>query len=725
MSPTGYAWLIPLLPALAAVLILLFGYRLGERVSAWLCIAMVALSTLLSAALLVQVHRAAPVWHAPALPVVSELERDVAAASRELAQLKRLGASAGRLEPLRRELQSLQGELTRAKEDALIREALPAFPFTAEIAWITLSGEAGVTLGLLLDPLAALMALMVSLTALLIHLFSLAYMRGQARYPTFFAYLSLFSAAMLGMVMSKNLFHVLLFWELMGLMSYLLIGFFFKRKAAQQAMKKAFLTTKVADLAFLAAVFWLYREFGTLDIPTLQALAPGVLEGAAGTAFAIGLLLLVGAMGKSAQFPLHVWLLDAMEGPTPVSAMIHAATMVAAGVFLLARTFAVLELGGVLPLVAFIGAFTALFAAALAPAYADIKKILAFSTVSQLGLMFLALGAWGWTAAIVHLVAHAFFKALLFLAAGSMIHGSGTQDIFRMHALARFMPHTRLTFIVGGLSLAGIVPFAGFWTKDEVMLAVKGVAATDALYGLMVVMAYAAAFLTAFYIARTYLIAFEREAADSPWEAAPWNQGARDELNLTAAEVEDERRHEAHEPHPTPHESPWPMTASLWALAAGATLFGLLASPLLGQPVQRFVYRGAAPHLEPLSAMWPGFLLGTLVALSGLASAWLLYGSARQPLRAPSWLTQALQKRLYLDRAYYRLFADPLTRLAQPVAWADRRLLDGTIDLAAFLVAVVADALRRAQTGRLEHYAWTMAVGTVILVLAVTLGGGG
>jgi len=733
VSPLSYAWLIPLLPALAFVINILFGYRLGKR-AAWLSVVLLALATLLAVALLVQVRQAAPVWDAAGLLRMAEVETRIAVVQ---------GQAAARME-----LAALEAELATLAAAALVREAAPDFPFVSELAWLSIGGQEGIPFGFLLDPLAAMLVLMVALVSLLIHLFSIGYMAGETRFPTFFAYLSLFSAAMLAMVMSRNLFHILLFWELMGVMSYLLIGFYYKKIAAQQAMKKAFLVTKLADLGLLIGIFWLYRHFGTLDLVRLTELAPSLLAGAGGVATAIGLLLFVGAMGKSAQFPLHVWLLDAMEGPTPVSAMIHAATMVAAGVYLIARATPILVMGEALPVIAWVGGLTALLAAILALAFTDVKKILAWSTASQLGLMFVGLGVFGWAAAVFHLVTHAFFKALLFLGAGSMIHGSGTQDIFEMDRLKRAMPATRATFIIGALSLIGVVPFAGFWSKDKILLALKDALGTGYGFELLLVLAYLAVFLTALYTTRLYLLAFEQPSRPSPWRAAAWHQGGLAELNLSAKEVEHDKKFNHSQPHP-PHESGWQMLTPLWLLALGATVLGLLGSPLLGNPLQTFVYYGDKPYLAPLSKQWLGFVLGTVVALAGITVAWLLYGSEKLSLRAPAPLTRLLQ-RLYLDQLYYRLLADPATRLAQPLAWFDLKVLDhyvdllaqvaGTrlaqplawfdlkvldrlVDLLAHAVAVLGAALRRLQTGRLDHYAWTIAAAALALMVTLSLGG--
>ncbi len=706
MNVFSYAWLIPVLPALGFIASLLFGYRLGQRGAAYLTVALLLVSSLLATALLFQTRQAAPNWDRAVVIEIGELEK-------ELGYLG-LSGSADQVEALQERIHALEAL-------AQTKAAAPNFPFKTEVAWLSFQNAPDIPLGFYIDPFAALMTFMVAFVSLLIHLFSIEYMQGEARYPTFFAYLSLFSAAMLAMVMSSNLFHVLLFWELMGVMSYLLIGFFYKKIAAQQAMKKAFLVTKLADLGLLLGIFWIYRVFGTLDIATIQAAAPGLLAGATGAATGIGLLLFIGAMGKSAQFPLHVWLLDAMEGPTPVSAMIHAATMVAAGVYVMARVFPILELGNALMTVAWIGAITALFAALLAPAFADIKKILAWSTVSQLGLMFLALGAFGWVAAVFHLVAHAFFKALLFLCAGSMIHGSGTQDIFEMDKLKKHMPATRLTFIIGALSLAGVLPFAGFWSKDEVLLSVKTAMVQDGTYTLLLIMAYAASLLTAFYISRAYLIAFEQPRQDSPWKRASWNQGALGVLNMRMDEVRHDESLEHHSPS-QPHESGWHITTALWLLAGSATVFGLLGSPLLGNPLQSFVYYGSVPHIESLSAQMLGFVLGTAVALAGIALAALLYVRPG-PQRAPVALTRALQQRLYIDQLYYRVLAQPLTKLAAPVTSLDRHMIDGLVDSLARLTTNLGQLLRRLQTGKLEHYSYTLVAAALVLLIALSLGG--
>jgi NADH-quinone oxidoreductase subunit L len=347
------AILIPVLPALGWLIISVFSKALGSKGSAWLATTLMALSAAIAIGLFVEISSAAPNWKAEPLEKLYKLEHKAKTAEAEKPTETVTPVEGETLEPAIEPISALTEEAERKAE--LLREALPSsnralsgFPFVREWSWLSIKGEAGLPFGLYLDQTAGILLLMVSIVAFLIHLFSVGYMAGEERYPTFFAYINLFAAAMLAMVMAKNLFHVLLFWEIMGVMSYLLIGFFYKKKTAQQAMKKAFMTVRVGDLAFMAGLFWLYSSFKTLDIPTiLEAGASGELLRVLGVTAAggIGLLLFIAAMGKSAQFPLHVWLADAMEGPTPVSAMIHAATMVAAGVYLVARAYRFSRLG--------------------------------------------------------------------------------------------------------------------------------------------------------------------------------------------------------------------------------------------------------------------------------------------------------------------------------------------------------------------------------------------
>ncbi len=370
------------------------------------------------------------------------------------------------------------------------------------------------TVGVLLDPLTAIMLVVVTGVSLLVQVYSMGYMRDDPGFARYFAYMSLFTASMLGLVLASNVILLFVFWELVGLGSYLLIGFWFQRPAAAAAAKKAFLMTRLGDFGFLLAIMYL---FFNADAFAAQGLNPLVIADiyeavggdliAAGVAGWIAVGLFAGAAGKSAQFPLHTWLPDAMEGPTPVSALIHAATMVAAGVFLVARFMPLFELSQeAMTLVALIGGVTALFAASMGLVATDIKRVLAYSTVSQLGYMMLALGVGAYGPALFHLFTHAFFKALLFLGSGSVNHATGTFDMRYMGGLRKVMPWTHATFLVGALSLAGVFPLAGFWSKDEIL---AHALAGDGVGRLVFVLALAAVFMTAFYIFRALFLTFE------------------------------------------------------------------------------------------------------------------------------------------------------------------------------------------------------------------------
>jgi len=666
VSYVELSYWIPLLPALGFAVLILFGRSLPGRLAGWLATGVMAVSAVLALGLLRDVALAAPHWDLAAI-------------------------------------------FSGQSESALLAPGSPDFPFRLEWNWLAIKGQAGIPLVIYVDALAAIVTAMVALASLFIHMFSIGYMWGEERYHTFFAFLQLFSAAMLAFVLAGNFFHSLLAWEVMGLMSYLLIGFLYKKKTAQQAQKKAFITTKLADLGFMIGLFWLYLLIGNFDLADLAsehtlALIP------AGTAAVIGLLVFVASVGKSAQFPLHVWLLDAMEGPTPVSAMIHAATMVSAGVYLTARFYPLLIHGHALMVVAWVGAITALFAAVIAPAFADVKKILAWSTVSQLGYMFLGLGVFGWAAAMFHLVAHAFFKALLFLGSGSMIHGAKTQDIFEMNRLKKYMPWTYLTFLVGSLALMGIPPFAGFWSKDLVLHAAEEHAPILWLMGLT------AAFFTAFYTTRLIVIAFHKPAMPSPWKAAAWTKGAP-WLNLGPADAPpDPEPPQGHHPH----ESGFEMVTALVSLAILSIVVGLWGSPWADYGLLKLLYWGDAPEILPVGKLLSGYVIGTLVALSGIGLAWYWY-AAGDPLkqRAPLWLTRALQRRLYIDEFYYKVVAALGQSPTYVLAFFDRWVIDGLVDLSGWLALVASSFLRYLQSGRFAVYAFYMLLG----VLALYLGG--
>ena len=373
-----------------------------------------------------------------------------------------------------------------------------------DISWLVV-GDLNIHLGLIVDSLTAVMLVVVTGVSLMVQIYSQGYMHGDPGYHRYYAWMSLFTASMLGVVMADNLLLVFVFWELVGLCSYLLIGFWFHRPAARNAATKAFVVTRLGDFGFLAAILVLFYNTGTFDIAELHSLAiTGALAGTTLTWAAIGIFS--GAVGKSAQFPLHVWLPDAMEGPTPVSALIHAATMVAAGIFLVARTFPLFEHSiEALTTVAIIGGFTALFAATMGLVMTDIKRVLAYSTISQLGYMMLGLGAGGIAIGIFHLFNHAFFKALLFLGAGSVNHATGTFDLRLMGGLRKVMPWTYATFLIASLSIAGIWPLAGFWSKDEIL------ASSLANQPILFYLAMLTVFMTAFYMFRVVFLTFGGE----------------------------------------------------------------------------------------------------------------------------------------------------------------------------------------------------------------------
>ena len=404
------------------------------------------------------------------------------------------------------------------------------------------AGDLVVNLGVRVDGLTAVMLVVVTTVAFLVQVYSTGYMQGDHGYGRYFAHMCLFTFSMLGLVLADNLFQMFIFWELVGLCSYLLIGFWFHKPSAAAAAKKAFIVTRIGDLGLLAALLLVWTRAGTFDVTAIQEWATsGEPEGYIVTLFALGLF--AGAAGKSAQFPLHVWLPDAMEGPTPVSALIHAATMVAAGVYLVARFFPVFEAShDAAQFVAWIGAVTALVAATIALVQTDFKRVLAYSTVSQLGYMMLALGTFGYVAAIFHLFTHAFFKALLFLGSGSVNHATNTFDMRQMGGLKKHMPVTYWTFIIGSLSLAGIFPLAGFWSKDEILLDAWRHDRALWVIGLSV------AFLTAFYMFRAIFLTFHGEY-----------KGGQ------PVDHHDEDSH-FHGDQAHPHESPWVMNGPLIAL---------------------------------------------------------------------------------------------------------------------------------------------------------------
>jgi NADH-quinone oxidoreductase subunit L len=536
----------------------------------------------------------------------------------------------------------------------------PGFRAVWNFTWFTF-GEQALRLGFILDPLAAAMLVMITLVGLCIFVFSIGYMAEDKNFTRFFAYLSFFSGAMLGLVIANSLLLLFIFWELVGLASYLLIGFWIEKPSAAAAAKKAFITTRIGDMGFFLGMLWLYRQSGTL---LFYDGGNGCLESAGlailgASATFIALLIFCGAAGKSGQFPLHVWLPDAMEGPTPVSALIHAATMVAAGVFLVARVYPLFSLGAIngvtpsLTVVVWIGVTTALMAALIAIAQPDIKRILAYSTVSQLGLMMVSLGVGGVAAGILHLLAHGFFKALLFLGAGSVIHGChGEQDIRKMGGLRGFMPVTFVTYAIGMMALSG-VPFffSGGWTKEEILHATGNWPRSHVPYYLML----AGVILTALYMTRQMIYVF----FGKPRAAA-------------------ERA----------HESPHVMTMPLIVLAIGAILLSVVLTPawpwlhdyLVGEPV----------HFEIGRLIQPMLFISLVLVGAGIAVGFCMYRKAGLPDRgrpadvdpleyAQPALFRFLANRMWIDELYDRTVIAFSWMAARLSDWMDRYFWEGLV----------------------------------------------
>jgi NADH-quinone oxidoreductase subunit L len=544
------------------------------------------------------------------------------------------------------------------------------------------------------DPLAAVMALTVTGVSFLIHVYSIGYMEGDERFGRFFAYLNLFVFSMLLLVLADNLILLYVGWELVGLCSYLLIGFWFERPAAATAAKKAFITTRIGDTGMLVGIFVLFAALGTFGIQDVNVAATdGGLARTTATTAAI--LLFAGAVGKSAQLPLYVWLPDAMEGPTPVSALIHAATMVTAGVYLVVRLNPLFEFAPVAAaVVAAIGAITALYAAVLAMAEEDIKRVLAYSTISQLGFMFLAAGVGAPGAAMFHLVTHAFFKALLFLAAGSVMHAlAGETALDRMGGLRKVLPWTfGLTFIGWG-AITGVVPFAGFFSKDEIMAA----AWTGGRISLFVVAA-SAALLTAFYMTRLLLLAF----AGKP----RWSEGTH------------------------PHESPSLMTLPMAALAAAAVFGGVLNLPagIRGAAKLSTFLEPVIGHVEHEEAIGVVIVMWAISAV-GVLAAWWVYGVdlARRDVvhRRIGPVYTLVRQKFFVDEIYATVVASPARLLASFCAGViDRRVIDGAVNGVGTLVSRAAGSWRHVQTGFVRSYAVGVFLGASVLVVYVVLRAG-
>jgi NADH-quinone oxidoreductase subunit L len=559
-------------------------------------------------------------------------------------------------------------------------------------SWIPV-GALNIDVALLADPLSITMALFITGIGSLIHLYAIGYMHGDPNFSKFFLYLNLFVFSMLMLVLGENLLVTFLGWEGVGVCSYFLISFWHTRDSAAVAGKKAFVTNRIGDFGVMTAMFLAFSTIGSVSYSSInEAAHSGVI--APVTATAIGLLLFVGACGKSAQLPLYLWLPDAMEGPTPVSALIHAATMVTSGVFLMTRMSPVLHASyeWAPMVIACVGAATALFAATIAVAQNDIKKVLAYSTVSQLGYMFLAVGSGAYVAAIFHMVTHAFFKALLFLGSGSVIHGMHhEQDMRRMGALRKLMPVTAITFIIGWLAIAGVPPFAGFWSKDEILLYVY--ANNRGLY----VVGLITALLTAFYMTRQVIMVFYGEAK--------WKDHAKD--------------HGAHGDF-EPHESPKIMLFPLVVLAVLSVVGGAMQLPFSKK--LHFLEHWLAPVVEEseasISKTWAYenkyvlLAVAVIVAVTGIAAAFAVYGKKKVKAVEPRVLEQAW----FYDAGAAKLVGGPGRAAFNAVAWADSRIVDGAVNGTATLVRNVAGQVRKSQNGFTRVYAALMAVGAVALL---------
>ncbi len=579
-----------------------------------------------------------------------------------------------------------------------------ATEFTTQ--WLSIGGLK-IDVGIIVDPLSSLMLCIVCLISLLVQIFSRGYMAGDRGFARYYAFISLFTFSMLGLVLSSNLVQMYIFWELVGLCSYLLIGHWYDRPEAAKAAKKAFIVTRIGDSFFFVGILVILLTIGSLNFHDIEAaIKSGTLSH--GLIGIIACLVFCGAIGKSAQFPLHVWLPDAMEGPSPVSALIHAATMVAAGVYLVARAYTLFAAShSAMLIVAYIGGFTALFAGSIAIAQNDLKRVLAYSTVSQLGYMFLALGVGGYTASLFHLTTHACFKALLFLAAGSVIHAVHTRDAKEMGGLFKYMKITSFTFLIGSLSLLGIPPFSGFFSKDEILLAAYS---TNNLPLFM--MGLLAVFFTSVYMFRIFFMAFTGEC----------------------------------KVHGHPHESPAVMTIPLIILAGLSVIGGFVGSPLMDNAFQKFIHHEAAmQHVEPSLMV---MVLSVLLGVVGIYIAWLLCGSGMAYLErikanlrvfvdvyeaivispstgivgagerlTGSFLYKLLANKYFVDEIYSSILVTPFIKLARFAGGFDRSVIDGMVNGVASVITFFGRGVRKLQTGFVQGYIMVLVLGIIFLII--------
>ncbi|MCL9970594.1 NADH-quinone oxidoreductase subunit L [Anoxybacillus kestanbolensis] len=553
--------------------------------------------------------------------------------------------------------------------------------------WLTI-GDVDITVGFEVNALNALMLVVVSLVSFLVHTYAKGYMHGDERFSVFYAYLGLFTFAMLGLVVSPNVLQTYIFWELVGLGSFLLIGFYFYKEEAKAAAKKAFIMTRIGDVGLLIGMILLFLEVKSFEYETIfAALQNGDIPTTIVTLSAI--LIFIGAVGKSGQFPLHTWLPDAMEGPTPVSALIHAATMVAAGVYLVATLFPLYEASEVaMTTVAYVGGFTAIFAASIGLVQTDIKRVLAYSTVSQLGYMMLALGSAGYVAGVFHLMTHAFFKALLFLAAGSVIHAVHTQNIEQMGGLWKKMKWTAPLFLIGTLAISGFPFFSGFFSKDEILIATW----THGHVGLFVV-AVIAAFFTAFYMFRLFFLVFVGEARTNNHDV---------------------------------HESPTVMVLPMIVLGVLAVVSGYVQTPW-GAFLGEWLTEGTNWHAHTEGPSWI-MIVATVVSLCGMALAWLIYGKraiARDWLSSRFPMTyNVLMNKYYIDEFYGLTVIRAASFVSLLFEYIDRFLVEGVAQLFAATARGIGRIGSRLQNGQVQMYGTVTIVALAILVVIFAVTGG-
>ena len=570
-------------------------------------------------------------------------------------------------------------------------------PVTAlNFEWLKVTEMLHIDLGVLLDPISVMMLVVISTVSLMVHIYSLEYMKGEKGFQRYYALLSLFTFSMLGLVVATNIFQMYIFWELVGVSSYSLIGFYYTKPSAVAASKKAFIVTRFADFFFLVGILVLSFYSGTFDFGQLNS-PTGSILGQPITATFMGwsvvswamLLIFMGGAGKSALLPFHVWLPDAMEGPTPVSALIHAATMVVAGVFLVARFFPLYYFGApeVLNIIAYMGAFTALFAAVVACTQTDIKRVLAFSTISQIAYMVTALGVsnygghegLGYMSSMFHLFTHAFFKALLFLGAGAVIHAVHSNEMKDMGGLRKFLPITHITFLIACLSIAGIPPFSGFFSKDEIL--VSAFEKDKLIFGIL----YFVAGLTAFYMFRLYYRIF-------------WGEN-------------DKHYHHA------PHESPLKMTLPLMFLAVLTVVTGFI-------PFGKFVSSNGEPFLTHIE--WPIAAMSVLVGVVGIAIATFMYRKSNskpdQVASAVKGLYAASYNKFWFDEVWIFVTKKVIfAQISKPIAWFDRHVVDGFMNGLSTATNAWSRAIKGLQSGEIQDYAFAFFASVLVIAALILL----